>query len=101
MQSVVCTSRQIFLPKNVSCVIVNIHSLLWSFLTEESQTLTGTATCRNASICADSAISCSRNQKIIPIKLWSKSVPDRSLSFKTTPGYFAAALQTRLTFSGL
>ena len=62
----------------------------------------GTTTWRNiASISAESAIWWSRKQKIIPIRLCSRSGPDGSLSFRATLWYFAAALHTLLIFSGL
>ena len=40
-------------------------------------------------------------RKIISIRLCSRSGPDRSLLFRATPWYFAAALHNLLTLSGL
>ena len=83
MQSVICTSSQTFRPKNVLFVLVNFHLLIQTAIWKKF-----------VSMSPDEIILCSHKRKITPIRLRSRSGPDRSMSSKTRPRYFAAALRS-------
>ena len=90
-----------------TCRLYSKTSILWSGSSRQRKlkhqlSLLWTGVWRNiASMSAESAIWCSRKRKIIPIRLCSRSGPDQSSSLRATPWYFAAALHTLPTFSGL
>ena len=54
-----------------------------------------------ASMSAESGYLFSRNRRMIPRRLASKSGPVKSMSLRQTPLYLARALETRRSFPGL
>ena len=106
MQNVTCKSWQTLRTKTCRKYLSTSILCSWSSrqrISNQWLALLATPTWRNiTSMSAESAVWCSLNHNVIPVRLFNRPCPERTSSLKATFSDFAAlALHTSPTFSGL